>query len=158
MKPNKPKETAAPALSPAKSSSANTSRHHIVVKKHIVKGNESVSYPVAVQFITNVKNNDLNAVARQLEHDGQHLATLRGNYFPLPLFIAGKNRNIKMMNYLVNQGADVRYAIKHPHFRLLPLEAQTYLRHALDFTNHMAKRARKQKRLWHNKATLASTH
>lgn len=97
-------------------------------RQYSTQGDLVPSQAVVTLFIRLLTQNDFPAILQLIEQQGEHLATLQGNYFSLPLHIAGLNCNVKLMSFLVDKGADPKLALDHPRYKLLPTTAQHFLK------------------------------
>lgn len=105
-------------------------------KRHWNKG-QDINQGIVLQFIRALVQNDFPSVIKMVEEQGDHLATVHGNYFSLPLHIAGQHSNIEMMNYLLEKGADPYLAIHHPRFKYLFFKVKRYLKAICNFKHQI---------------------
>ncbi len=105
-------------------------------RRHWIKGDD-ISESVVLQFIRALIHNNFPAVIDLVEQHGDHLVTVHGNYFTLPLHIAGQHCNMGLINYLLEKGADPYLAIHHPRFQYLFFKVQRYLKSICHFKHQV---------------------
>lgn len=95
------------------------------VRLHQTTG-ESVTPPTVRVFIRALIEDNFPAI-KDLIDQHPSLATLTGNYFALPLHIASSYRNFGLINYLIEKGACIQTALKHPYAHALSPSMRRYL-------------------------------
>ena len=101
-------------------------------KRHWTQNTE-FSEGIVTIFARALLQDDLEAVKRLLSEHGQDLATVRSNFFCLPLLIASKYHNIELINLLLSCGACPYLAIHDPRFEYIGTDMQNYLKSAYRF-------------------------
>ncbi len=114
---------------PVKGAFTNSKRHG---KRHWTINGE-FSEKVATEFARALLQDNLEAVSAMIDEHGQDLATIRSNFFCLPLLIAAKYDNTDMINLLLANGACPYLAINDPRFEYVNAKTQSYLKNAYQF-------------------------
>lgn len=107
-------------------------RHSIQIKRYCVKGDNNISPEYVEQFIHALKENNVDGAISLLKSFPK-LATLKGDFFPDPLILAGMHHNTFMINHLLDLGACPRHARTRREFKRMPVKSQTYLEMICNF-------------------------
>lgn len=98
----------------------------IKVKQYAIKGENKPPFQAIERFLDALNNNHC-IKARAILNSFPELATLRGNFFPLPLLIAASHSNTQLMNELLEKGACPHLASTQPFFMQLPEKSKKYI-------------------------------
>ncbi len=114
---------------PVKGAFKSSKRHG---KRHWTINGE-FSEKVASEFARALLQDNLETVKTMIAEHGQDLATIRSNFFCLPLLIAAKYDNIDMINLLLANGACPYLAIHDPRFEYVNGQMKNYLKKIYQF-------------------------
>lgn len=106
--------------------------NNTVVKQFAIKGTHRPPYLAIERFLNALQTNHV-VKAKTILNFFPVLATLRGNFFHLPLLAAGLHENISLMTDLLEKGACPHLACSQPLFKKLPHKSQVYLKKACNF-------------------------
>ncbi len=98
----------------------------IQVKQYAIQGENKPPFQAIERFLQALTNNHC-IKARAILNSFPELATLRGNFFPLPLLIAASHGNTQLMNELLEKGACPHLASTQPFFMKLPEKSKKYI-------------------------------
>lgn len=105
---------------------------NVGVKQFAIKGTNKPPYQAIERFLDALKTNHV-IKAKAILNSFPELATLRGNFFHLPLLVAGLHENIQLINDLLEKGACPHLAIRQPLFKKLPEKSKQYLEMICNF-------------------------
>lgn len=98
----------------------------VTVKQFAIRGEKRPPYAAIERFLDALKTN--HSIKAKIFLDSfPELATLRGNFFPLPLLMAGMHNNFQVMQELLDKGACPHLASTQPYFQELPLKSRQFL-------------------------------
>lgn len=98
----------------------------ISTKQFAIKGEKKPPFKAIERFLDALNTNHV-IKAKVFLDSFPELATLRGNFFPLPLLIAGMHGNIDLMSELLDKGACPHLAKKQSTFDALPQSSKHFI-------------------------------
>ena len=105
----------------------NTEKKETInVKQYAIKGENKPPFQAIERFLEALTNNHCIKV-KAILNSFPELATLRGNFFALPLLTAASHGNTQLMNELLEKGACPHLASTQPFFTQLPEQSKKYI-------------------------------